>query len=240
MRMRWSCSQGRRAAGARARPEGRWPPRRTTFRRCTCPALADCAAQVLRVGRGCAAEGRRQAARRRRRAQGARAHAICAAVRPRAALDTLEPALRRTPRRSRAPAPAGEARLATGNVAKGGEFYERANRDRPGNASGRVRLAQIRLASGDTARDLAISRRCRSSTKIPSRTSRCHRAPAQARVRQGARRGCGDREEATGQRDHGAARQRLSREARSQGSAQAFAKALEANRPRCPRASALR
>ena len=51
---------------------------------------------------------------------------------------------------------AGEARIATGNVAEAMRLYERASAvDRDPNASGRLRLAQIRLASGDVTRGLA-------------------------------------------------------------------------------------
>jgi len=47
---------------------------------------------------------------------------------------------------------AAEAYLKTGNFARGGELYERANAVDKDNVGGKVRLAQVRLATGDTDR----------------------------------------------------------------------------------------
>ena len=72
------------------------------------------------------------------------------------ALELTETALRRTPDDPLLLRLAGEARIATGNVGEAVRLYERASTiDRDPNASGRLRLAQIRLASGDAARGLA-------------------------------------------------------------------------------------
>lgn len=72
------------------------------------------------------------------------------------ALETAEAALRRTPDDPMLLRLAGEARIGTGNVAEAMRLYERASAlDRDPNASGRLRLAQIRLASGDATRGLA-------------------------------------------------------------------------------------
>jgi putative PEP-CTERM system TPR-repeat lipoprotein len=72
------------------------------------------------------------------------------------ALETAEAALRRVPDDPVLLRLAGEARIVTGNVAEAMRLYERATAvDRDPNATGRLRLAQIRLASGDTTRGLA-------------------------------------------------------------------------------------
>jgi putative PEP-CTERM system TPR-repeat lipoprotein len=72
------------------------------------------------------------------------------------ALETVETALRRTPDDPMLLRLAGEARIATGNVGEAMRLYERASAvDRDPNAAGRLRLAQIRLASGDVTRGLA-------------------------------------------------------------------------------------
>jgi putative PEP-CTERM system TPR-repeat lipoprotein len=73
---------------------------------------------------------------------------------PALALETIEAALRRTPDDPALLRMAAEAALAAGNIAKGGQLYERANSVDKGNIAGKVRLAQVRLATGDTERAL--------------------------------------------------------------------------------------
>ena len=76
--------------------------------------------------------------------------------RPIQALESAETALRRAPDDPMLLRLAGEARMATGNIAEATRLYERAATvDRDPSASGRLRLAEIRLASGDVARGLA-------------------------------------------------------------------------------------
>ncbi|MET0917748.1 MAG: XrtA/PEP-CTERM system TPR-repeat protein PrsT [Burkholderiales bacterium] len=72
----------------------------------------------------------------------------------RAAIDTLEPALRRAGEDPEILRLIAEAYLATGNIAKGGEYYERANRIDKSNVAGKVRLAQVRLAAGESERGI--------------------------------------------------------------------------------------
>ena len=72
------------------------------------------------------------------------------------ALEAAEAALRRTPDDPMLLRLAGEARISTGNVGEAMRLYERASAvDRDPSAAGRLRLAQIRLASGDSTRGLA-------------------------------------------------------------------------------------
>jgi cellulose synthase operon protein C len=72
------------------------------------------------------------------------------------ALDAAEQGLRRTPDDPMLLRLSGEARLMTGNVAEATRLYERATAiDRDPNSTGRLRLAQIRLQSGDATRGLA-------------------------------------------------------------------------------------
>lgn len=72
--------------------------------------------------------------------------------RPAEALETLDPALHRFPDNPVLLRTAGEAYLATGNVASAATSYERANSIDKNNVGSQVRLAQVRLAAGDTER----------------------------------------------------------------------------------------
>ena len=71
---------------------------------------------------------------------------------PRLALETIDPLLRSTPDDPAVLRTAAEALLASGNVAKGAQLYERANAIDKTNIASNVRLAQVRLATGDTER----------------------------------------------------------------------------------------
>ena len=72
------------------------------------------------------------------------------------ALEIAETALRRNPDDPGLLRLAGEARIAAGNVPEAVRLYERAAAiDRDANSPGRLRLAQIRLASGDVSRGIA-------------------------------------------------------------------------------------
>src|SRR5204862_1318308 len=71
---------------------------------------------------------------------------------PRLALETIEPALRGAPDDPALLRTAAEAFLASGNVAKGAELYKRANAIDKNNMASNVRLAQVRLATGETDR----------------------------------------------------------------------------------------
>ncbi|MEP7183473.1 MAG: XrtA/PEP-CTERM system TPR-repeat protein PrsT [Betaproteobacteria bacterium] len=66
------------------------------------------------------------------------------------ALETLDPALQRSPNDPELLRTAAEVYLGLNNPAKSAEFYERANALDKGNVSSRVRLAQVRLATGDS------------------------------------------------------------------------------------------
>src|SRR5215467_7622470 len=67
------------------------------------------------------------------------------------AIDSLESALRRTPDDPALLRAAGEAYLASGNAQRAAEYYGRATAlDKSGNTATKVRLAEVRLAAGDT------------------------------------------------------------------------------------------
>jgi len=68
------------------------------------------------------------------------------------ALDTLSPALKRYPDNPVLLRTAGEVYLASGNTALAETSYERANAIDKGDLASQVRLAQVRLAGGDTDR----------------------------------------------------------------------------------------
>jgi len=68
------------------------------------------------------------------------------------ALEVLTPALRAAPNDPALLRMVGEAQLASGNAAAAAEAYERANALDKGNVRNDVRLAQVRLAAGETAR----------------------------------------------------------------------------------------
>jgi putative PEP-CTERM system TPR-repeat lipoprotein len=83
--------------------------------------------------------------------------------RPAQALEVLGPALE-----SRDPAllrVAGEAYLASGNATRAAEVYERANALDRSNIPSQVRLAQVRLAGGDTARGISALESIASSSE---------------------------------------------------------------------------
>lgn len=65
------------------------------------------------------------------------------------AQETLEPLLRRTPDDPVLLRMEGEVNLALNNPAKAAQYFERANALDKGNVTTRVRLAQVRLATGD-------------------------------------------------------------------------------------------
>ena len=71
---------------------------------------------------------------------------------PTRAIDTIEPALERAPDDPVTLRVAAEAYLASRNVGKASRYYERANAIDKGNVGSQVRLAQVRIATGDTAR----------------------------------------------------------------------------------------
>jgi putative PEP-CTERM system TPR-repeat lipoprotein len=75
--------------------------------------------------------------------------------RPGQALELIEPALKRAPRDAMLLRAAGEAYLQMANAAKAAQFYERANAVDKGNVASEVRLAQLRLATGDASRGMA-------------------------------------------------------------------------------------
>jgi cellulose synthase operon protein C len=68
------------------------------------------------------------------------------------AVDTVNIALQRNPESAVLLRTAGEAYLASGNVALAAQVYERANAIDNTNLSSQVRLAQVRLAAGDSNR----------------------------------------------------------------------------------------
>jgi len=70
------------------------------------------------------------------------------------AMETIEPALRRAPTNRELLRLAGDASLALNEPRKAAEYHERANALGGNDVSGRVRLAQVRLASGDTTQGL--------------------------------------------------------------------------------------
>ncbi len=72
--------------------------------------------------------------------------------RPQQAVDTLTPALQRYPDNPVLLRIAGEAYLASGNIALAERVYEQANSVDKNNVGSEVRLAQVRLAAGDSAR----------------------------------------------------------------------------------------
>jgi Tfp pilus assembly protein PilF len=105
----------------------------------------------------------------------------------RAALDVLEPMLTRAAEDADVMRLVAEAYLATGNVAKGGQYYERANKLDKNNVGDKVRLAQVRLASGEPSAASRTSRRCRARTDPEPGGHRADpRAHAAARLRPGA------------------------------------------------------
>jgi putative PEP-CTERM system TPR-repeat lipoprotein len=71
------------------------------------------------------------------------------------ALEVVETALRRFPNDAVLLREAGEAYVQAGNPVKAATFYERANAVDKGNVASEVRLAQIRLATGDTVRGMS-------------------------------------------------------------------------------------
>ena len=71
------------------------------------------------------------------------------------ALEVLEPALRRAPNDPALLRAAGEGYLQTANAAKAAQLYERANAVDKGNVASEVRLAQLRLATGDVGRGMS-------------------------------------------------------------------------------------
>ena len=72
--------------------------------------------------------------------------------RPAQALDLLNAAMRKTPDDPALLRLAGEALLVSGNATKAAEYYEHANKVDSGNIASKVRLAQVRFATGDSAR----------------------------------------------------------------------------------------
>jgi putative PEP-CTERM system TPR-repeat lipoprotein len=72
--------------------------------------------------------------------------------RPALAIETVEEGLRQVPDNPLLLRVAGEAYLASGNLAKASQAYERANKVDKGDLSTSVRLAQVRFATGDTTR----------------------------------------------------------------------------------------
>ena len=68
------------------------------------------------------------------------------------AIETLNQALRRRPDDPLLLRTAGEAYLASGNVSQATKSYERANAVDKANVAGQIRLAQVRMQAGDTAR----------------------------------------------------------------------------------------
>lgn len=70
------------------------------------------------------------------------------------ALEVLKPVLQRNPDNPMLLRAAGEAYLATGNAAAAAASYERANAADKSNVASQVRLAQVRLAAGETERAL--------------------------------------------------------------------------------------
>jgi putative PEP-CTERM system TPR-repeat lipoprotein len=71
------------------------------------------------------------------------------------ALETLEPSLARVPNDGDVLRTMGEIHFALNNLPKSTEYFERANALDKGNTASRVRLAQVRLATGDSGRALA-------------------------------------------------------------------------------------
>lgn len=71
------------------------------------------------------------------------------------ALEIIEPALRRVPNDPVLLRAAGEGYLQTANAGKAAQFYERANAVDKGNVASEVRLAQLRLATGDAGRGMS-------------------------------------------------------------------------------------
>jgi len=70
------------------------------------------------------------------------------------ALDTLEPLLRRAPDDPSLLRAVAEIHLASNNPGKAAEYFAKANRLDSGNVAGRIRLAQVRLATGDVSQAL--------------------------------------------------------------------------------------
>ena len=70
------------------------------------------------------------------------------------AIETLDPALQRAPDDAQLLRTAGEAYLASGNLPKAAQYYGRASAIDKGDVTSKVRLAQVRYATGDTARAL--------------------------------------------------------------------------------------
>ncbi len=71
------------------------------------------------------------------------------------ALEIIEPALKRSPNDPTLLRAAGEGYLQTANPGRAAQFYERANLVDKGNVASGVRLAQLRLATGDTGRGMS-------------------------------------------------------------------------------------
>ena len=68
------------------------------------------------------------------------------------AIETLDAALRTAPEDASLMRAAGEAYLAAGNLPKASEYYGRASAIDKGDVTSKVRMAQVRYATGDTAR----------------------------------------------------------------------------------------
>lgn len=70
------------------------------------------------------------------------------------ALDTLEPLLRRSPNDPSLLRAVAEIHLASNNPWKSAEYFAKANKLDSGNVAGRIRLAQVRLTTGDVSQAL--------------------------------------------------------------------------------------
>ena len=109
----------------------------------------------LRVGANAAAEGAlRAVVAKVPNDDGARRALATAYVRrgkTSQALETLDPLLRRAPNDSSLLRATAEVYLASNDLAKAAEYFARANKLDSGNVPGRIRLAQVRFAMGETA-----------------------------------------------------------------------------------------
>ena len=85
--------------------------------------------------------------------------------RPAQALEMLGPAMRQQPQDPGLLRMSGEAYLASGNPTLAADAYERANALDKNNVGSQVRLAQVRLAGGDTARGMSALESIASSTQ---------------------------------------------------------------------------
>ena len=70
------------------------------------------------------------------------------------ALDTLEPLLRRSPNDPSLLRAVAEIHLASNNPGKAAEYFAKANKLDSGDLAGRIRLAQVRLTTGDVSQAL--------------------------------------------------------------------------------------